>query len=238
MKGYFQRLMNTVIAPAESVHPWTGSVFAAAHEGGSNVIQTEEVAPEAAAGQSRRTTPSSSTQFSPASARTQTSPLATQRESLIAESQATQIAPGSTVEQSRGRVSAVNERINFKPLITNTERTSDSADATEAEITPAQVSETALAPRGRRSLAVDETPIKPGNTRQVEIGSSRPSTEPRAARASRNSVTADWRADEIQIHIGRIEVTAIHPPTPPARKARDKEISLDAYLKRRDGRTG
>jgi hypothetical protein len=39
--------------------------------------------------------------------------------------------------------------------------------------------------------------------------------------------------DEIQIHIGRIEVTAVPPPVsrPPARPAR-KSLSLDEYLKR------
>jgi hypothetical protein len=31
-------------------------------------------------------------------------------------------------------------------------------------------------------------------------------------------------------------VTAIHPPAPAVPKLRNKEISLDAYLGRRDGR--
>ena len=51
MKGYLQRLVHTVTKPAESVHPWTGSVFAAGHEGDLNAVQSEELAPVTAASQ-------------------------------------------------------------------------------------------------------------------------------------------------------------------------------------------
>jgi hypothetical protein len=45
-------------------------------------------------------------------------------------------------------------------------------------------------------------------------------------------------ADEIHIHIGRIEVTAVPPaPARPAAKPAPRSESLDDYLKRRDGRT-
>lgn len=44
--------------------------------------------------------------------------------------------------------------------------------------------------------------------------------------------------DEIQIHIGRIEVTAVHPaPAPAAAKTHRNVPSLDEYLKRRDRRS-
>lgn len=59
--------------------------------------------------------------------------------------------------------------------------------------------------------------------------------EPEAQLTS--SARAERQPDEIQIHIGRIEVTAV--PAPPAQrapKAPDKGISLDAYLERRNGR--
>ena len=73
---------------------------------------------------------------------------------------------------------------------------------------------------------------------ELAVGPLRPSADKKDARAVRNSAALDRQTDEIQIHIGRIEVTAVHPPAPKAPKARDKEISLDAYLQRRDGRAG
>jgi len=52
----------------------------------------------------------------------------------------------------------------------------------------------------------------------------------------RNSQAAARQHDEIEIHIGRIEVTAVQqtasrPAAQPARKA----LNLDEYLKRREG---
>jgi hypothetical protein len=49
---------------------------------------------------------------------------------------------------------------------------------------------------------------------------------------------ATRQGDDIQIHIGRIEVTAVRPaPAPqPAARSRRRAPSLDDYLKRRDGR--
>jgi hypothetical protein len=47
---------------------------------------------------------------------------------------------------------------------------------------------------------------------------------------------AQRETDEIQIHIGRIEVTAVQPSAPRAPRPPDKAISLDAYLERRNGR--
>lgn len=236
MKGYLQRLVQTVTNPAESVHPWTGSMFAAGHQDDFNVVQTEELAPVTAARQSPEVMSPASAQSPQALASTETSPPGAGRQRLISELRTTQNTQDSTpAEPSANREPLVSERIIPEPLV---------PDATELEITPVQEPETALPPRGRRSLAGAQAVIKPGNTRQLAPG---PSLAPREKSERRekkdalpvgDSVAADRGTDEIQIHIGRIEVTAIHQPAPTVPKARNKEISLDAYLKRRDGRAG
>ena len=237
MKGYLQRLVQTVTKPAESVHPWAGSIFATGHHGDFNVVETEESAPVTAARQAPEVMSPASAQSSQTLPSTETSPPAAERNPLISELRTTSMAPGLPHDrQSRG--ASFSERIIPKPLITNEESARERMDSTALEIMPAQEPETALSPPGHRSLPGADTVIKPGNTRQFALGSSLAPKENKDARAVRNSVAPDGQTDEIQIHIGRIEVMAIHTPAPARPKARDKEISLDAYLKRRDGRSG
>jgi hypothetical protein len=62
-------------------------------------------------------------------------------------------------------------------------------------------------------------------------------TQPQAERFQRAKPEAR-EPDEIQIHIGRIEVTAVHPaPAPAAAKPQRNVPSLDEYLRRRDRRS-
>jgi hypothetical protein len=60
-----------------------------------------------------------------------------------------------------------------------------------------------------------------------------------SGRLARHLRSPSREADEIQIHIGRIEVTAVPPaPARPAPAPNRKSPSLDEYLKRRPGRAG
>jgi hypothetical protein len=61
----------------------------------------------------------------------------------------------------------------------------------------------------------------------------------KSGRLARHLRSQSREADEIQIHIGRIEVTAVPPvPARPAPAPNRKSPSLDEYLKRRPGRAG
>jgi hypothetical protein len=80
-------------------------------------------------------------------------------------------------------------------------------------------------PRAFRSITSPLTPNVRKDVRKEE-----------RARVSNSSGSPQREADEIQIHIGRIEVTAVPPPTPaPVRAPARKSISLDEYLKRKHG---
>jgi hypothetical protein len=60
-----------------------------------------------------------------------------------------------------------------------------------------------------------------------------------ASEAARRTQPAQREADEIHIHIGRIEVAAIIQPSPrPAAAAARRSLNLDEYLKRGNGRPG
>jgi hypothetical protein len=53
------------------------------------------------------------------------------------------------------------------------------------------------------------------------------------------SAPVEREGDKVEIHIGRIEVTAVPPEAPrPAAARPRKSLDLGEYLKRRDGRTG
>jgi hypothetical protein len=95
----------------------------------------------------------------------------------------------------------------------------------------------------RGSIVRRQTPRGEGAVREVlphEVRILEPSPAGRAdtPHLPRKSMAASRGADEIQINIGRIEVTAMPQaaprPTPPVRKS----INLDEYLKPRHGRNG
>jgi len=94
----------------------------------------------------------------------------------------------------------------------------------------------------RSSIVRRQPPLSEGPAREVHPQEVR-ILSPTAARRPDphllwNSTSASHGADEIQINIGRIEVTAMPQSTPrPAPPAR-KSINLDEYLRRRNGRNG
>ncbi len=191
MKGYLQRLVRTAANPAESVRPWTASVFAAGYQDDSPFVQSGESASSAAAMQARGA-------FSPASAQSRQSSPPTPTSlsspaSLISELPATQIAFGSAqAGQSAYRGPSFSEGTFPEPLIANGERSAgDNAEATEPEFARAMESERAFARRGYDHLLAAE-PVATSGIPAVElaVGPLRPSADKNDARAVRNSAAA------------------------------------------------
>jgi hypothetical protein len=108
----------------------------------------------------------------------------------------------------------------------------DDSDRPAAPSAQAHEADTIFAPRDHPPLIA--VPLAP---RPAEPAFARP-TQSRAEAAQQ--VGAHSRAsDEIEIHIGRVEIAAVHPAparTAPA-KPTSRAASLDDYLKRRDGRS-
>jgi hypothetical protein len=103
------------------------------------------------------------------------------------------------------------------------------ADPLQQEATQAEKSERAVSPKPYPATNL-KTVARAGKTSTSE------SSLRAQADLTRSTGLGPAPPDEIQIHIGRIEVTAVPPPARRPVKPQRHEISLDAYLKRRDGR--
>ncbi|MGH9652656.1 MAG: hypothetical protein ACRD6B_04230 [Bryobacteraceae bacterium] len=216
MSGYLHRLVHTALHPGEAVHPRTRPLFAAYRREPDSPSQSFEQAETAATPPAR-----SDDSQSPLLPRTANEPP------QIFESM--QRADVSPIAGNEGRHETLDEQ------------TVDVRQRLEASQAQRSV------PDSRRDAGVQSylPLIQPERS---EANSSTPETPQFSTKASRlreasahlpaegRRTRAKGEPDEIQIHIGRIEVTAVQPPAPRAPKGPDKNISLDAYLERRNGR--
>lgn len=95
----------------------------------------------------------------------------------------------------------------------------------------------------RSSIVRRQTPLGEGavlevHPHEVRILGPGPAGRSDPPHLLRNSMAASRGADEIQINIGRIEVTAISQAAPRPVPSVPKSINLDEYLKPRHGRNG
>lgn len=91
-------------------------------------------------------------------------------------------------------------------------------------------------------------PLMRENLRRADLPTVLPEASKPITAGTRKQEKMDWsrslrqperEPSEIQIHIGRIEVTAVPPaPARPQVKPASKSLNLDEYLKRRNGRAG
>lgn len=246
MKGYLQRLVLGVKQPVGSIHPLVGSVFSppqhtAAHEPlgategffssrlhSSHEQDTHETSSTPRQKLSVATAPGEAQKSGdPAPAYT---PLMPEVPTPKTASQATQITDGKP-----------------QPL---------SPVPEEGKGVSLTLPDHAMAGRGREANAAPEGQAQelmlthlyapmmnanPSASRELAALRTNPFTGAARGRgegnASRSSAPVAREADEIQIHIGRIEVTAVQQRSaPPAAKPTRKGMSLDEYLRHSDGR--
>ncbi len=248
MMGYLQRLAASVARPQPRLHPLVGSIFSGERQevAAPDLLQNDASASTA----DQNLVPTIRT----VSASTD-GPM--RRRDLVADDRIEQYAEIVLPADDRRTNQRRNEREIFHPLLpSKTAEVAVSAIVPEAVPGDAASAQSALrhdrrdtstvdaawmahvavedGPTADRRNATAPPPLsglreRPENLAKVAGDAGRP---PRAdfSASSRRSV----QSNDIQIHIGRIEVTAVAQPTPrPAAAPARKAMSLDEYLGRR-----
>lgn len=233
MSGYLHRLVHTVSHPRETIHPRTGSLFAPYRSAPDSFSewfeQAETVAAHPARSNSSTTGEPAGTVQHPARSDSPQSPLrlgTADEPPRIIESVRRADAPqpaGDKAQQDTLEHAVQAPRRLAAPQAQRAAPGSrrDAGIQGHVPLIPPQ--------RSEAHSTKPETPQFPADAPSMREASANVTAEGRPTRAKREP-------DEIQIHIGRIEVTAVQPPTPRAPTPPDRAISLDAYLERRNGR--
>ena len=233
MSGYLQRLARNAITPARSIHPAVGSIFSPPKDSmPAPLMEFEEI-------ETVRNRAESVAQVPPAV------PPRTVHAPASPESEARQGEPGRKEREPRPEA--------FRP-IAPLPRPSTTVVGTPRQTLPPSKelgSLPSLEAAQQAGIPVDDgdsyTPLLPPSTQTSDAGTElfNPSQTNVSAAPKKESFAAPRRAaassaepDEIQIHIGRIEVTAVPQAAPrPAAVPASKSINLDEYLRRGRGRT-
>jgi hypothetical protein len=227
MKGYLQRLSSRVLDPRGPIHPVVGSIFAPA----------PRVELDAGALIDRAAPPAGSAASLDRPAMAAPFPLrgATPEAAVSPRPRPSEL-PRPTPLVPPNDVRAVEAPAAPWPLASRPPiRAAEFADApagrtpgvgtAPSRIKPAPIGEIVLEADARRPPAPPRAPSGPSSGPEREPGAlAIPAAPPRR------------EPDEIEIHIGRIEVTAVLPaPPPPAVRPSRKALNLEAYLKRGRG---
>jgi hypothetical protein len=231
MKGYLQRMAESAVRPRTGIHPLVGSIYA----GRAFADATRDAAAEVGLPEEERwiTSPRPVGEQRDAGIEPDAALLLESAKSGVAQRGSKESAPEASHQGER--IDA--QRVRFRPLLS----------AAEAE----------SAASGRYDSAADgerQTHSDASFERQDSAGeSSFEALLPRESRSSpavsgvrrakseafQHSAPAEREPDRVEIHIGRVEVTAVpqEAPRPTPTRPR-KSLDLGEYLKRRDGRTG
>jgi hypothetical protein len=212
MNGYLQRLVQTAAQPVQSMHPFAGSIFATSHDDQTRGIESEEFV-AATSAIDRHASP----KLPP-----QTVPQQNAQHGGVPLREYRPIAPVSVVTplQTEGEAALIFQQEQFA------QRPNPSANTEETEVE--QLS-SPVTPQTEFHPLMSQEPF----IAEPDLTHAFFQAKTRASGDNRRSVARERTNDDIQIHIGRIEVTAVHPPAPRTAKPPDRGPSLDAYLNRR-----
>lgn len=227
MKGYLQRMAVSAVRPQGGIHPLVGSIYAGpAFTGAPHGTVTESGLLESGLLEDGRlmTSPQPSGMATGSLDEADASSLG-----LNAKNEIPQRRRGARpTEDSRPEEHVEMRRTQFRPLVSKAEM-QDIGERGSKSAWDTGIPDRSDVGFGRE----DGEPLR---AREFNHGQllprAKPEAFPRSARAEREP-------DKVEIHIGRIEVTAVPQETPrPAATRPRKSLDLGEYLKRRDGRAG
>jgi hypothetical protein len=236
MKGYLQRMAANAVRPQGGIHPLLGSIY-----GGPSKAQTpHDASLESGSLEEERLVSSPQPIRAENDARVESDAAPFRRS---AKNETTQrMARLPVNEDSRREEERIDaQATRFRPLLGKTEM---QGVETRRYVTVAGTDRPA-----RSDADFEHEYSEPSRTHELNF----PALLPRESRrlfagragerakseAFARSAPTEREPDRVQIHIGRIEVTAVpqDPPRPAATRPR-KSLNLGEYLKRRDGRAG
>ena len=242
MKGYFQRLAASVLNPRSAVHPLSGSVFTR-HTTDAAISAATPVAAPATV---NPLNPSRTIEAGPLSGPT----------AWREETPASSGMPGS-FEQTSAELEPREKRessgvARFQPLVSpalmELVPVVEKGSSTPGVRQKPKLS-TAVEPRHasgvEERVQLPEPQQSPIVNRQVPFTAVLPRETPRSSPGPgrgavgnlTRAVTVPPREQDIEIHIGRIEVLAVPPVVRPAPPPVRKGLNLSEYLQRSDART-
>jgi hypothetical protein len=267
MSGYLQRLAASAAWPSRAVHPLVGGIFAKEqrHEPRPEPGVAEPGVPESGVVEllvdrhdealpASHARPAAETREQPkpgarADARPQVTPLP-------AEGQKASSSGGTQTQPAQppipGPIASIAPRGEFVPLVAGWRQSTTPAQAMEEGAIEKKIAarperveggeaSAPAPPSAEQSAGLQPVPSAPGvriaevPARQEAAASREAVLKPVAATLPAMGARA---SEEIQIHIGRIEVIAVPPQAQRAAPARTQRgESLEAYLKRHEGRS-
>jgi hypothetical protein len=228
MKGFLQRVATNAVRPQAGIHPLAGSIYAGPMAQTPRDVVTEPDLPE----EERLVASPQPDQHGIEDPRVEPrGPLTRVREARKRGDAQPDEAFGRRGESFDAQL------VSFRPLlgkadVRNAERRYRAAAHSEGP------DESDGAIEGAEPLRTRERKSGPVLPREFQ-GAFAIHQGYRAASDAFRRSAAEREPDRVEIHIGRIEVTAVpqETPRPPATRPR-KSLDLGEYLKRRDGRTG
>jgi len=224
VSGYLQRLVRTAAGSGGSVHPRTGSVYAPRREETPTALHASTDTEQA---------PSDASPPHVGSVDSESPELAERAAQQSVHAPLLRPWPGPHVRPVAAVSPVRTARGDDEQL-----GVADEEPPSSPEAPPHRTATVVRVPSLVTRVADDlfGPPAAAGVAAEARMRSARAAPAPRERHAS-STPAAARQPDDIQIHIGRIEVIAVPPAAPRVTKAPDRSPSLDAYLNRRDGRS-